>query len=138
MILSFPMAVIIVLFTRGVSRGHPISSLWQILAAGLIMGFFMFLLSWMEILVIDDRIEIIMGPGLYRKKLDIRNIKELDTTKIPWYSTGIKKIRKGWLVGVDSSPGLRIEFKDGKCLVLGTDDLDRLMNVVQERMESLA
>ncbi len=138
MILSFPMTVIIVLFTRGVSRGHPISSLWQILAAGLIMGFFMFLLSWMEITVIDDRIEIVLGPGLYRKKLDIRNIQELTVTRIPWYATGIKKIRNGWLVGVDSSPGIRIDFKDGKCLVLGTEDVERLMAVLEERMGSLA
>ncbi len=137
MILSFPMTIIIVLFTRGVSRGHPISSLWQILAAGIIMGFFMFLLSWMEISVIDDRIDIVMGPGLYRKKLDIRNIQELTETKIPWYSTGIKKIRNGWLVGVDSSPAIRIDFTNGKCLILGTEDMEKLMAVIRERMESL-
>lgn len=137
MILSFPMAVIIVLFIRGISRGNPVSSLWEILLAGVVMGLFMLLMSWMEIIVQEEHIEIILGPGLYRKKIDIRNIRNISEEKIPWYSSGVKRIHKGWLIGVDSSPALRLEFKNGKFLVLGTEDPGDLTRAIKARMDQL-
>lgn len=138
MILSFPMAVIIVLFIRGISRGNPVTALWEILLAGVIMGFFMVLMSWMEIIVKDDYMEIILGPGIYRKKIDIRDIRNISEEKIPWYSSGVKRIHKGWLIGVDSSPAVRLEFNNGKCLVLGTEDPGNLTRAIRARMDEMS
>lgn len=138
MILSFPMALLIVLFIRGLSKVDNILSLWQILLAGLILALFMLLMSWLEITVLDEEMEIVLGPGIYRKRLRLADITAISPSRIPWYSSGIKKIDGGWLVGVDSPEAVRIDFKNGKCLVLGTEEPEKLMKVIRERLELLS
>lgn len=96
----------------------------------LVLGF---LFYGMSIEIDDDAISMSMGPGLIRKRwllADAVSARARKTRIIDGW--GIKLTTKGWLYSVGIPDAVHIEFADGKGVLLGTNDLDGLMEALRE------
>jgi len=94
--------------------------------AGTLFGVIMLLFTSMTIRVTEDVLEVVMGPGLVRKRIPFDQIEGLSVKPIPWYSMGLKKIAGGWLYCVGPSKGLEIFLENGGHYIVATDDLEGL------------
>jgi len=126
MILSIPTSITLVLFIRGLSTGKAPSSIWQILLALILLVLTMLFVSFMETRVDSEKLVITFGPRFFAKSIPLDDIAHIGKMFIPWYSTGIKKIRKGWLFSVCPGWGLLIELSDGKRYIIGSGDPEGL------------
>ena len=99
-------------------------------AAGALFGVIMLLFTSMTVRVTEDALEVVMGPGLIRKRIRFDQIEGLSVKPIPWYSTGLKKIAGGWLYCVGPSKGLEIFLEDGGHYIVATDDLEGLQEAL--------
>ena len=95
-----------------------------------IWGFFK-----MKFTITENGVEAVMPPFSYRVLLS--EIKEINTTDIPWYASWGLRIRGRKLAFVSMhKKAVKIEKENGffKALVLTTRDPDEFVRIVKERM----
>jgi hypothetical protein len=87
--------------------------------------------------VTEDALRIILFRGLYTRQIPLAEIAESRPTRIPWYTVGVKSVRKGWLYSVAPGDGVELLLRNGRRLVVGTDDLQGLVAALRERFRAL-
>ncbi|GEM_PF-1103084 len=134
-ILSIPLVVMLVLLSRGLSQVESFLDVWQLALGSILVLTGMIFMSSLKVTVGSGILRIDLGPGHFGKKIPLSDISEIERTTIPWYSSGIKRIRNGWLFSVDGSPGLEITLNSGKRYIIGTDDPDGLEKAIKNITE---
>ena len=135
-ILSVPTSITLVLFIRGFSTGKAPSSIWQIFLALILLILTMLFVSFMETRIDSGKLHIIFGPRMFSTSIPVDKIVNISQRFIPWYSTGVKKIHKGWLFSVCSGWGLLIELSDGKRYIIGSGDPEGLEQALKAAKET--
>lgn len=107
---------------------------WPLVVSAIILALVVLVFTVMTVTVEDRDIEISMGLEMIRKRFPVSEIDSMNEVKIPWHSVGFKKVSKGWLFSVAVSDGVDIILKDGKRLVVGTDDTEGLLQAIRQRM----
>lgn len=101
-----------------------------LLALALLAGCFVF--TFMQVRVTDEDLEIRFGLGFPRKRVPLETILQVDQTRIPWHSVGIKRIRHGWAWSVSTGPALDLALLDGKMVRIGTADPEGLREALEK------
>ena len=80
----------------------------------------------------EDVLEIRFGPGIIRKKFELKDIESCQVVKNPWYyGWGIRLTPHGWLYNVSGSYAVELKMTTGKKYQIGTDvphDLEKAIN----------
>ncbi len=72
------------------------------------------------------------GIGIIRKSVQLLEIKQVSSVKNPWYyGWGIRLTPHGWLYNVSGSRAVEIELKSGKKFRLGSDEPEKLVQVIE-------
>lgn len=93
----------------------------------------MALTSWMTVEVSDGQLRWWMGIGLISGSVRVNKIAEVQAVRNPWYyGWGMHLTRDGWLYNVSGTEAILVKTDDGKRFRLGTDEPQRLVEVVNE------
>lgn len=94
-------------------------------------GCLLALFSSLTVTVGDEVLEVSFGPGLIRRRIPLRSIREVRVVRSPWYhGWGIRLTPDGWLWRVSGLRGVELLFESGRRFRIGTDEPDRLANVL--------
>lgn len=90
----------------------------------------------METFIDKDFIQIFFGIGIIRKKIEIRNIKNLEVVKNRWYyGWGIRLIKNGLLYNIKGFNAIELKFKNRKSIIrIGTQDTEKLKSEIEKNM----
>jgi hypothetical protein len=74
------------------------------------------------------------GPSVWKKRILLEDIARVQRIRIPWwYGIGIKYTPRAWVYLVASGDGVEIQTINNEIVRLGTDDVDRLMGLMNSR-----
>lgn len=123
---------LLVCLLTAISRKEHAFSLWMI--SSLFLLVFM-LFSSLTITVSNERLQWHFGPGLIRKQIPMHEIAgaEIIRTRL-WDGLGIHYTKRGWLYNVSGRDAVAVTLKDGKGVVLGSNDPVGLWEAIQNRI----
>ena len=105
-----------------------------LIAATVIVGLVLVLFSTLTVIVRDQTVEVFFGPGLIRRRIPVRRIRDVRAVRTPWYyGWGIRLTPSGWLWNVSGLGGVEIQFDDGHKFRIGSDEPDRLAEVLRQQ-----
>jgi hypothetical protein len=86
--------------------------------------------------VTTEKIIVSFGPGIIKKRIELKAVKTVDTVKSPWYyGWGIRIIPNGVLYNISGSDGVELRFNDRKGIIrIGTKDPLTLKNEIEKRL----
>jgi hypothetical protein len=95
------------------------------------------LFSTLTTLVNDKELKIKFGIGIIHKEFLISEIESLKKIKTKWYyGWGIRITPTGWLFNVSGFDAIEIKMENGKIYKIGTDEIEKLENVINEAMKN--
>lgn len=114
-------------------REEGFFSLFLILEALILLLF-----STLTVNVDDEYVRIRFGIGLIRKRFALKDITSCGTIKTKWYSGwGIHGCPgKGWLFNVSGFDAIGLTMKDGKKYYIGTDEPEKLFQVINGKINT--
>ncbi len=75
------------------------------------------------------------GPGVWRKRLALSEIASMEVTRTRFYEGwGIRWTRRGWLYNVAGLDAVIVHRKDGKAILLGSDEPQRLVAALRRTL----
>src|SRR5262245_18806013 len=99
-----------------------------------IVGVLLVLFSTLTVIVRDQTVEVFFGPGLIRRRIPLGRIRGVQAVHTPWYyGWGIRLTPAGWLWNVSGLDGVEIEFNDGKQFRVGSNEPDKLAEVLRRQ-----
>jgi hypothetical protein len=109
-----------------------------LLYVSLLLSAIIALFSTLTTSVNDKELKIKFGIGIIHKELLISEIESLIKIKTKWYyGWGIRITPTGWLYNVSGFDAIEIKMKNGKIYKIGTDEIDKLENVISEAMKNI-
>jgi hypothetical protein len=91
----------------------------------------LFIFGSLTIEVTSEKLKWYFGIGLVRKSIFLQEIQTVSIVKNPWYyGWGIRLTPHGWLNNVSGTRGVEIELKSGKKFRLGSDEPEKLAEVI--------
>ncbi len=121
-------------FLVAVQIGHPIA-----IAVVATLGVLLSQFPTLTIIVHREAIEVFFGPGLIRRRIDLGRIQDLRIVRTPWYyGWGIRLTPFGWLWRLWGLDGVEIQFDDGHCFRVGSDEPDRLASALEHATRTFA
>lgn len=91
--------------------------------------------SRMTIAIDSERLRWSFGFGWPRFSLPLADIRSIELTRTTfWQGWGIHRTRQGWLYNIAGSQAVVVTRKDGKNLLLGTDEPKRLKAAVERAL----
>jgi len=92
------------------------------------------LMYQLKITIDDSKISILLGIGLIKKSILLKNVdvNSMKKVSIPWYyGIGIRLTQYGMLYNVQPGPALLIHSKNNRrSILVGTKDANKLMNII--------
>jgi hypothetical protein len=93
------------------------------------------LLHWivysMTIDISENGLGWYFGPGLWKKRILLKDIVRVQRVRIPWWSgVGIKYTPQAWEYLVRPGDGVEIQTINNEVVRLGTDDVDGLLSAL--------
>jgi hypothetical protein len=90
------------------------------------------LFSTLTVIIRDQTVEVFFGPGLIRRRIPLGRIRKVEAVRTPWYyGWGIRLTPHGWLWNVSGLGGVEMQFNDGKKFRIGSDEPERLVEVLR-------
>lgn len=87
------------------------------------VGVVLLMFSSLTIVVRDEAMDVFFGPGVIRRRIPLRRIREVRVVRTPWYyGWGIRLTPSGWLWNVSGLDGVEIRFDDGHRFRVGSDE----------------
>ncbi|MBN2087990.1 hypothetical protein JW964_00165 [candidate division KSB1 bacterium] len=91
----------------------------------------LFIFGSLTIEVTSEKLKWYFGIGLVRKSIFLQEIQTVSIIKNSWYyGWGIRLTPHGWLYNVSGTRGVEIELKSGKKFRLGSDEPEKLAQVI--------
>jgi hypothetical protein len=86
--------------------------------------------------ITSDTITVSFGVGLIRKKIQLKNVKSVDTIKSAWYhGWGIRIIPNGTLYNISGNDGVELKFNNtDRVIRIGTKDSVTLKKEIEKRL----
>ena len=118
--------------------GGPTGATWPMLFVGLFFLVLLVLLCTQTVVVRDEEVEIRFGPGLIRKRYQLRKFTSVKVVRNWWwYGFGIQCIVRGWLYSVGGLHAVELRKEDGKVVRIGTDELEALEAALRKAIAAL-
>jgi hypothetical protein len=100
-----------------------------------LVGLVLVLFSTLTVIVRDGAMDVFFGPGLIRRRIPLRRLREVRVVRTPWYyGWGIRLTPTGWLWNVSGLDGVEILFDDGHRFRVGSDEPNRLAEALLGEM----
>jgi len=114
--------------------GWRLSDPVLVTAAGLV-ALVLVLFSTLTVIVRDGAMDVFFGPGLIRRRIPLRRLREVRVVRTPWYyGWGIRLTQTGWLWNVSGLDGVEVQFDDGRRFRVGSDEPNRLAEALLGEM----
>jgi len=114
--------------------GWRLSDPVLVTAAGLV-ALVLVLFSTLTVIVRDGAMDVFFGPGLIRRRIPLRRLREVRVVRTPWYyGWGIRLTPTGWLWNVSGLDGVEVQFDDGRRFRVGSDEPNRLAEALLGEM----
>jgi hypothetical protein len=115
----------------GVRASQP-----ALLTAALLVGVVLVLFSTLTVVVRDGALVVFFGPGLIRRRIPLRRIRDVRVVRTPWtYGWGIRLTPRGWLWNVSGLDGVELQFDDGRRFRIGSDEPTRLAEALRREVQ---
>jgi hypothetical protein len=106
-----------------------------LIAVTVMVACLLLLFSTLTVVVGDQAVKLFFGPGLIRRRIPLRRIRDVRTVRTPWYyGWGIRLTPSGWLWRVAGQRGIELAFDDGHRFRIGSDEPDRLAEVLRRQI----
>ena len=104
-----------------------------VLATGLL------LFGWLTVEVDGREIRLRFGVGAFRRTVAIGDVRNCDRVRTRlWWGWGIRWTPAGWLYNVAGREAVRLELLRERPMIIGSDDADALMAVIEARIAAHA
>jgi len=104
--------------------------LWQCLIIFTILGL---LFSTLTISIHETYLTLAFGIGIIQKKFLITDIETYSIIKTKWYyGWGIRFTPEGRLYNVSGFDAIRLQMKDGKIYLIGSDEVNKLYEILSQ------
>jgi hypothetical protein len=91
----------------------------------------------LTVTVTDEHLCWKFGVGPIRKRVRLADIAEVEIVRTRWFDGwGIHWTRRGWLYNVSGFQAVAVSLKSGKRFMLGTDEPERLVEALRERLSA--
>ena len=120
------MALAVLFLDRAGAPGEARRMGWGLTVVFLVVIF----TNQMEIRVTEREVYVRWG-WLVGKHIPFSGIERIEPERIPWTRVGMKFSNGVSWFSVSTGPALRFRLKNGKAVVVGTDDPDGLLRVLQ-------
>lgn len=75
------------------------------------------------------------GPGVWRKRLPLSDIASIEVTRTRfWEGWGIRWTSRGWLYNVAGLDAVLVRRRDGKAVLIGSDEAQRLAAALESAL----
>jgi hypothetical protein len=110
----------------------------SILSLGLfILCILMF--STLTVRVYNGQLEWYFGPYIWKKQISLKEIKQVSIEPIRWYyGYGVRTSRNKTLYTVTGSKAVRLDLHNGESILLGGNNTDELLNILQNEISKIA
>jgi hypothetical protein len=106
--------------------------------AAVLVGFVLVLFSTLTVVVQDGAMDVFFGPGLIRRRIPLRRVREVRVVRNPWYyGWGIRLTPTGWLWNVSGLDGVEVQFDDCHRFRVGSDEPNRLAEALRREMRAV-
>jgi len=97
-------------------------------------------LFWsMTVRVTDTDLEWWFGPGLLRWRVPLEAIEAVEPARTTiWHGWGVHWTRRGWLYNISGLRAVLVRRKNGRSLLLGTDEPEALIGALREAIARAA
>ena len=103
-------------------------------AAALVVGW---LWSSLTVRVADGALRLKFGLGVPRRTIRLSDIDSLEVTRTRfWDGWGVRRTRRGWLYNVSGYDALLVRRKDGRALLVGTDEPRKLKAALERALSA--
>lgn len=107
-----------------------------LIAGAAVAAVFGVMWSRLTVRIDGDRLRWHYGLGWPRFSLPLADIASAEVTRTTfWQGWGIRRTRHGWLYNIAGWDAVLIKRKDGKRLLIGTDEPRRLKTAVERAIE---
>lgn len=101
----------------------------------LLLGLVLALFYKLSIVVEDGWLRASFGLGLIRRRVDLREVREVRVVRSPWYyGWGLRWIPRGWLWRVSGFRTVELEFDNWRRFQLGSDEPEKLAEALRRRL----
>jgi hypothetical protein len=108
-------------------------------AGALVAGALGLIWSSLTVRIGPDRLHWAFGPGWPRYSLALADIASVEIARTTfWDGWGIHRTRGGWVYNIAGRDALRIVRRDGRRLLLGTDEPRRLKSALERALAQAA
>ncbi|HEY9716777.1 MAG TPA: hypothetical protein V6C69_04890 [Trichormus sp.] len=84
-----------------------------------------------------DRVRLLFGDGLLEKDVKLADVESVKQTRTnAWQGWGVHWIGNGWLYNVYGLAAVELKLKDGKVVVIGTDEPTELTEAINEQLRN--
>jgi hypothetical protein len=97
------------------------------------------LLGWtwgsLTVRIADGRLQVHFGPGWPSKTWPLEDIVGVELTRTSFADGwGVHRTRRGWLYNVSGYDAVALELRDGRTVLVGTDEPRRLRSALQRAL----
>ena len=135
--LVLPVQILIAYYFISKMGDHPLP------ITGLVVSNSIFILIYllfygMTTIISDDRITVLYGIGLIRKRIHIDKILSVQSVENSWYNgLGIRMISNGVLYNIDGKHAVELKFKHtNKVIRIGTKNSTQLKRKIIKRIKA--
>jgi hypothetical protein len=130
-----PKNVMTVAAAAGLAIGMSPPGLLLRLAACAFLGSVAATFHSLTVEVDNEEVRLIFGNGWFKKTYPISEIQSVETTKTkPLQGWGIHYVGNGWLYNIYGLEAVELKLRDGKRVLVGTDEPESLASAVKENI----
>ncbi len=128
-----------------VAVGVAAAAVWSVRVANpgpvviaVLLGGVVALFSTLTVVVRHQVLDISFAPGLIRRRIPLRRIRDVRVVRNPWYyGWGIRMTPSGWLWNVSGLDGVELQFDNGGRFRVGTDEADALVTALLSEKQAV-
>ncbi len=106
---------------------------WIAFVALVVLDVALILFSTLTVVIADGTLEVIFGPGMMRKRFELRDVCECRAVTNPFW-WGIRWTPQGWLYNVFGSRAVELSMRNGKRYRIGTDAPEELVEAIHRAL----
>ena len=109
----------------------------RLIGTSVVVALVLVLFSTLTVRVGDEAMDVFFGPGLIRRRIELRRLRDVRVVRTPWYyGWGIRLTPAGWLWNVSGLGGVELQFDDGHRFRIGSDEPDRLAAAIRRHLST--
>jgi hypothetical protein len=136
--------IVIVIAALGIVASLPSAVRPVTLGVAVLLVVIAVLFSSLTVVVTDGELCFHFGPGFWRKRVALSEVKAATPTQSSWWEGwGIRFTPRGMLYNVSGTNAVEIELRSGRRFRIGTDDPEGLVQALEsgisgKRLQGLA